>query len=358
MSVVFSQAADINVLQIVPLTGVQGGVGWQMKVGAQVAFDAINAKGGIQGRKLNLATFNEDDAGAVDRLRRRIESDGAVALLSMVGSGAFDAMWRAQLPQSLRLPVVGVQSGAHSVHRLKDPLVALTRASASDEIDQVFQHLATVHMRRVAYVGDDDDDGRALLQAAREKAARFGVELVAAALHTPHTADVAGAAASILKTTHHAVVIASNTAAVALFSKLYRKSQGSGQIVALSSAEATQLALVVGSDVARGVMISQVVPNPRNPRVALMREFLADYMRHGPAELEPTLTMTEAYINARLLAHAVQAGGADAGRSAVARFLATHDSVELSGFRVVLRPEGGSHLTSMSVIDGRGRVLY
>lgn len=355
-----SRASDIQVLQAVPLTGVQGGVGWHMSVGARVAFDGINAKGGIQGRKLRLETFNDDDPASLDRLAAKAESGDAVALLGVVDAAPFDALRRARARsiQPQGLAVVGVQSGAESVRNPAGLPVVLTRASSEEEVDHVLRHLATVQMRRVAYVGDDDEDGRQLLAAARRKASAFGVELVAAALHAPHTADVAPAVEGVLKVHHHAVVVASNTAAVALFSKLYRKSQGTGQIVALSSAEATQLARVVGSGAARGVMISQVVPNPRNPRVALMREFLADYARYGPSDLEPTLTMTEAYINARLLAHALQAGGAEAGRPALARFLAAHDSVELSGWRVVLRVGGGARHTGMSVIDGHGRVLY
>ncbi len=356
-----THAEEIQVLQAVPLTGVQGGVGWHMSVGARVAFDAVNAKGGIQGRKLALEIFNDDDPGALDRLARRAAGGDAVAVLGVLDVAPFDALRRAQAPQAQaqpRLPVVGIQSGAGSVREPAGLPVVLTRASSEDEVDHVLRHLATVQMRRVAYVGDDDEDGRRLLAAARRKASAQGVELVAAALHEPHTAEVAPAVGAVLKTPHHAVVIASNTAAVALFSKLYRKSQGAGQIVALSSAEATQLARVVGNGAARGVMISQVVPNPRNPRVALMREFLADYAAHGPADLEPTLAMTEAYVNARLLVHALKAGGADVGRASLARFLAAHDSVDLSGWRVVLRAGGGARYTGMSVIDSHGRVLY
>jgi len=352
-------AADLAVLQVAPLTGVSGGLGWHMQVGAQVAFDSVNAAGGINGQRLRLVSVDEDPGHVANQVRALTEKENPVAMLGTVRSATLDELLKRNLLQSLQLPVIGVGSGALAVHRQRDPLVYLTRASHGDELETVFRQMETMQTNRVALLTTDDKDGLELQELAKELAARHGIKLVALAAHPADTAMVEDAVRAIQKVPHQAVVLASNTAAVAYFCKLYRKDRGTGQLVALSSAEATQLAQVVGKEAAHGVMISQVVPNPRNARVELMREFEAAYRKYGPQDIEPTLTMTEAYVNARVLIAALQRMPGTPTRAALAKVLAAGDVMDLSGYRIALHPEQGPrHSTSVSMIDRDGRVVY
>jgi ABC-type branched-subunit amino acid transport system substrate-binding protein len=185
-----------------------------------------------------------------------------------------------------------------------------------------------------------------------------GVELTTVQQHLAETAQVGAAAAAIVRTPHDAVVLATNTSAVAYFSKLYAAAGGRGRVVVLSSAEATHLSAVVGPRTTRGLIVSHVVPHPRDPRLRLMREFGAACRRFGPADMPPTLAMTESYIAARVLIDALQRAGPSATPATVRQALAASPrSYELAGLPLSLRRQGPQY-HSMSVIGPDGQLLF
>ncbi|HTZ68897.1 MAG TPA: ABC transporter substrate-binding protein [Roseiarcus sp.] len=78
-----------------PLTGTYAALGKNELVGCQMALDAINAKGGVLGRPVELAIEDSTsgDAGvAVQKARKLIESDGVDFLLGNVNSALALAM--------------------------------------------------------------------------------------------------------------------------------------------------------------------------------------------------------------------------------------------------------------------------
>jgi branched-chain amino acid transport system substrate-binding protein len=186
----------------------------------------------------------------------------------------------------------------------------------------------------------------------------MGVTLASVQQHLAETAEVVDTVASIVRTPHDAVVLATNTSAVAYFSKLYAAAGGRGRVIVLSSAEATHLSAVVGPETARGLLVSQLVPHPRDPKLRLMREFSTAYKRFGPVGVAPTLAMTESYIAARVLVDALQRGGANASGPAVQQALAASPkSFELAGLPLSLKRQGPQY-HNLSVIGPSGQLLF
>jgi ABC-type branched-subunit amino acid transport system substrate-binding protein len=355
----FGAQAEWTVLQPAPLTGVNGGVGWHLRLGAMLAFDAANAAGGVHGRPLKLLTLDEERGRVAAQVRDAAKQSSAVALLGLNGRGTLGELARSNTVAELGLPVVGVKSGSASGPGFDSPWLFVTRGGYRAEIDQVFRHASTIYARRVALVTTQDDDGDEIAAIATVEAQHRGVELFVAPRHPTDTAQVADAVAAVLATPHDAVLLATNTAAVAYFAKLYRAGKGRGQLITLSSAEATQLALVVGPEAARGMVISQVVPHPRDPKLKLMREFMSAWQRYMPDAVNPTLTMTEGYVAARVLIDGLQRCGANANGAALAAALAgaSKSPFDIDGLRVSLQREG-PHFRSLSVIGGDGHVLF
>lgn len=353
-----AHAADITVLQISPQTGVNGGVGWQLEVGAAIAFSSVNSSGGIAGQKIKLVSMDENLPNIVEQVKSAAQSTNAVAMINLYGSQGIKALNAQKTLQTLGLPVVGVSSGAPSVYNIQDPYVTITRASHAEELETVFKQLNTVKVSKVAMLSSDDEDGKALVEIAKTSAKKNGIQLVTLVHHETNSAVVDEAVATILKTPHQAVILASNTPAVARFAQLYRSGRGTGQMIALSSAEATQMSLVVGREIARGVMISQVVPNPRNPKLLVMRDFTDAYRKFGPKDFEPTLAMTEGYLNARVLIEAMRKGGGVPSRNSIVKALGAMPTVPISGLKIGTRADSTGRLTSLSMIEREGRVLY
>ncbi|MEK8033285.1 ABC transporter substrate-binding protein [Ideonella sp. DXS29W] len=345
-------------LQIVPLTGVNGGVGWHLAVGAQVAFAQANAGGPPHGKTLRLVTLDEEPGQVVAQVRERLRSDNPAALLSWHGRRSVGELARARLLEDTGLPLLGVMSGSLSAPGFSSTSLFATRGSVADEIDQVFRHAETTFAKRIALVTGNDEDGQEIIALARTRAPLMGVTLVSVQQHLAETAQVSDAVATVMKTPHDAVVLATNTSAVAYFSKLYAAAGGRGRVVVLSSAEATHLSAVVGPDTTRGLLVSQLVPHPRDPKVRLMRDFAAAYKRFGPNGIAPTLAMTESYIAARVFIDALQRGSASANGPAVQQVLASSPKAfELAGLPLSLKRQGPQY-HNMSVIGPNGQLLF
>lgn len=351
-----AQAETIRVLQVTPLTGVDGGAGWHVRLGALVAFEEANAAD--PARSLQLVTLDEQPGAVAEQVREGARRTQAVALFGLFGRNALAELLKSPVPAELGLPVVGVQTGMALPPREQVPWLFVTRGGFADELDGALRQVGTIGGRRVAVLTTDDADGDEIDTLARRAAATHGLELAPVLRHLHGSARVEAAAEQLAGRELDAIVLASNTAAVAHFAKLYRKAGGRAQLIALSSAEATQLARVVGAEAARGLMVSQVVPNPRDPKIALMREFQAAYRRFGPADLAPTLIMTEAYVSARLLIDAIRRSGPAPTRATLQRSLAgLPGTLQLGGVPLSLHRAGTAY-RSLSMIDKDGQLIY
>lgn len=98
-----------------PLTGAAAFGGESIRMGAEIAIDEINAKGGVLGQKLSLKLY--DDAGqppkGVDNVRRIALSDNCIAMLGGYHSGVQLAM-RDPINQ-VGIPYVGTTAGGTGI---------------------------------------------------------------------------------------------------------------------------------------------------------------------------------------------------------------------------------------------------
>ncbi|MEO7954167.1 MAG: hypothetical protein ABIR35_08775 [Polaromonas sp.] len=68
-------------------------------------------------------------------------------------------------------------------------------------------------------------------------------------------------------------------------SKLYRESGGGAQLYNISVVDPAELAKLAGLKNAHGLVISQVVPYPFMPSLAVVREYQALLKKYAPKEL-------------------------------------------------------------------------
>jgi branched-chain amino acid transport system substrate-binding protein len=110
-----AQQAESCIGASVPLTGAASFGGEAIKMGAEIAIDEINAKGGVLGKKLTLIPY--DDSGqppkGVDNVRRIALSDNCIAMLGGYHSGVQLAM-RDPVAQ-VGIPYVGTTAGATTI---------------------------------------------------------------------------------------------------------------------------------------------------------------------------------------------------------------------------------------------------
>lgn len=111
----FAQKATSCIGASGPLTGAAAFGGESIRMGAEIAIDEINAKGGVLGQKLSLKLY--DDGGqppkGVDNVRRIALSDNCIAMLGGYHSGVQLAM-RDPIAQ-VGLPYVGTTAAGTGI---------------------------------------------------------------------------------------------------------------------------------------------------------------------------------------------------------------------------------------------------
>jgi branched-chain amino acid transport system substrate-binding protein len=129
------------------LTGPATFSGLAVRMGAEVALDEINAKGGVLGKKLSLKIY--DDAGqppkGVDNVRRIALADNCIAMLGGYHSGVALAM--RDPVEKIGIPYVGVMAAATKIIEPDDGVNKwMFRVSAKDR--WVAEYLVDAALKR------------------------------------------------------------------------------------------------------------------------------------------------------------------------------------------------------------------
>lgn len=165
------------------ITGPAAFGGMAIKMGAEIAIDEINEKGGVLGQKLRFVQY--DDAGApprgVDNTRRIALSDKCVALLG--GYHSTVAVAQSQVVNEIGIPYVGVlAANTKAVENGANPNY-MFRVSAKDKWVARFlveKALAASKTGKVAFFYENTGWGNGALPDVKDAMAKAGKELVAA----------------------------------------------------------------------------------------------------------------------------------------------------------------------------------
>ena len=148
----------------------------QYRSGAQLYFDAVNARGGVAGRKIKLVSYDDkfDPKLAAENTKKLLGEDKVFALFGYIGTGAIVA----SMPQinEHRIPVVGALSGSDGLRDPKMNLIFHTRASYLAETDKMVEQLKSTGVKSIAVVYQDDPFGKAGLKSAQGAFERQGVK--------------------------------------------------------------------------------------------------------------------------------------------------------------------------------------
>ena len=161
-----------------PLTEAFAGLGKDAKKGADLAIKQANAAGGINGRKLELVSY--DDRGnrteAVAVSRKMIEQDKVVAIVN--GSLSLTSIAAAPIINDSKVPMVVSYSNAVAVVKGND--YVFRWASVADVQGWVVAHHAVQErgFKRFAILMQDGEYGRGIINGAEQALKKLGGEVV------------------------------------------------------------------------------------------------------------------------------------------------------------------------------------
>ena len=354
-------AALVVIGQVAPYSGPLAPTGSHVGAGAQLYFDRVNAAGGIHGAKIRLVT--RDDGYKVPETvkltRELIREASPLALVGLVGTGNVEALVKERILEEADIPVVGIRSGALSLVSPVVPQLFHTRASYAAEAEKIVQQLATTGIRRVAILYQDDPFGQDGLSGAEKSLAAHKLELVAKAPYEKNTTKVEGAVKAITAARPQAVIMVSNTAASAEFVKQSRTAGNDAQLLALSVTDGPQVVKRIGKEVAHGLSIVQVVPDPASRALTVARDLQDDLKKFAPKGIELNHTLLEGYIAGKVLAEGLKRAGPNPTRKKLREALESIRDYDAGGLFIRFSPKShsGSDFLDITILSREGKVL-
>ena len=153
--------------QSVPLTGAADQIGLAYLNGAKIFFDAINAKNGAAGYKIEVKALDDgyNPAKAAANAKQLIE-EGVDALFGFAGTASCDAAYAVAKPAGALFFAPFAASDA--LHDASATGVFHVRPGLADEAYKVARHCATLNQDRIAVFAEDDAMGRAGIAAVTQ----------------------------------------------------------------------------------------------------------------------------------------------------------------------------------------------
>jgi branched-chain amino acid transport system substrate-binding protein len=310
--------SELTLGMVAPLSGASKELGRQMKVGLEVAFAAVNAEGGVHGRRVRLLVL--DDGYEPERTREAVrelaEQRGVFGFVGNVGTPTAAVA----LPYALgrQMLFFGSFTGAPLLRREPpDRTVFNYRASYLEETAAIVRYLVEVRRIRPEHIGvlaQDDSYGEAGFQGVVRMVRQLSRDAppVFKVTYQRNTTDVSTAVARVLerKDKLHAVVMVATYRAAARFIERVRAERPQMVFTNVSFVGSQALAeelVQLGPGFAEGVIVTQVVPLPTSRSTAVLRyqDALATY---APGE-KPDFVSLEGYVVGNLLLEGLRRAG-------------------------------------------------
>lgn len=347
----------VKITQSAALSGPLGELGQAMHQGAKAGFAALNAKGGVNGRPIELTVVDDgyDVKRALANVKGFIEDRSNFALFNCMGTPMIEAM----LPQVIEsgMPFFAPFSGALSARPQNARNVFNIRASYADEAEQLVQHLATIGIKRIAIAYQNNSFGKEVFNATQQSMARHKLEATAIVTVENNSSDAGVAAAKIATSQPEAVLVGLAGKPTVDFVKAMRAQRKGLPLYALSIMGAAATLKAMGED-ATGIAVSQVVPLPGNTVVPMVREFQQAWKAAG-VTLEPSHLALEGYINARVFAEALRRAGRNPTRSSFIDSTWNLKRYDLGGFEVSFSDSArnASRFVELTMVSRDGRFI-
>ncbi|MBG9386538.1 ABC transporter substrate-binding protein [Caenimonas aquaedulcis] len=327
------KARKIVVGQSVPLTGAADQIGTTYSAGAKVFFDAFNARKNNPGYSFDLKQMDDGYVPAKAAANaKKLLDDGADILFGFVGTGSSHAA--AEVAAKEGAIFFAPFAASDELRDASHAHVFHVRPSMADEAFKMVRHCATLGQTRIAVLAEDDAMGKAGLAAVNQALAEQKLPpLVGSAVVPVNSDKVDAAVAALFKLQPHAIIQVSLFNTTAAFIRKMRKAGYAGAFMNFSVVGIDPLFATLGKDIG-GVVMSQVVPSPRNSTTPIVKEYLAAIDNTDQTASYESL---EGYIAAKTLAEAVRRAGKGFDKASLQKAMGTMNDYDVGGFRINLR---------------------
>lgn len=351
--------AQILVGQTVTLQGGQNEYGAAVLAGVQVHLEAVNAAGGVHGRKVVLKTLDDDNRAeqAEANARRLVRDEKVFLLFGSVEGGPSTAVMKVAAEQ--QVPFFGPMAGAPALRRPHQPFVFPLRAEHREEFRALLGYARQTGATRIGFLRADSDTGLQHLENVRLICRELGLELVA---DLPFKTDAGDAQlrALVQRIGASGAQVVINHGSPAVYEKIIRQARAQGVKAAFSGVNSgsTQLARQLG-ELAHSMVFAQVVPSPWERKSAIAREYQDEFRRRRPGQ-EFSYGSLEGYATAKALVRGLQAAGPNPTREGFVKALYGAGIDLGDGLRAAYAPgnHAGLTLVDLAIVTRQGKFRH
>lgn len=339
-------------------TGILSGpLGVPVKVvmaGAGLAFDAVNAQGGLSGRKIRLVSLDDElkPEKAVANYEKLLAEHRVFAFFGCVGSATTAA--GAKVLNQSGAPTVGGYAVSDSAREKVGGAGYFVRATFAREAQALVQHLTTIGVSRIAVAYLDNPGGAEVAKLVGEALTALNLkpEAAVAVKGDGSTNEAAGKALADSKA--QAVIMYLGGGIGGEVMKAAWTAGGRQMFYGMSIVPGDVTAKLVG-DKTSGLAISQIVPYPWSEVDAGAKEYRQLAER---AKVDIGYLSYEGYVNAMVMIEALRRTGRDLTR---AKLHATLKAMKLRMSNMEIDFTGtsntGSRFIEMVRVTKEGRFL-
>ena len=346
--------AQILIGQTAGFTGPVGAGVKETTEGAKLYIDAINAKGGVNGQKIELISLDDkfEPKLAGENARKLIEEQNVAALFLTRGTPHTEAML--PLLEKYGVPLIGPSTGAMVLHQPVKKHVFNVRATYQREAEKAVSHLNSMGITRIGLVYADDSFGADGVAGAQKGFAAAKLQPAVLEKFNRGKPDFGPIAPKVVQSNAQAIIMVASGQAVVDGMKAFRAAGSSAQIVTLSNNASSGFIKSLG-DNARGVIVTQVFPYERSIAYSLVKEAQELSKAKGTGDISPA--MLEGFAAAKVLVEGLRRAGAKPTREKIQTALEGIRKFDIGGLEVNYSTEDhtGLDFADLSIIGTDGK---
>lgn len=351
-------AGEIVVAQVAPFGGALAVSGRDFNLGAMVAFDEVNSRGGIKGSTIRLVSRDDGyrPTETLTQVKNLLEAEDPVALIGIWGSENVSTLLAPNILEAAGLPVVGVRSGVSMLRNSK--YLFHIRASYHEEVKRIMSQIATMGSTRIAVFFEDESFGMEAAKEAQDSLKARNMAPVAFVKQPKGQLDVSASSAQLLAADPQVVFLAANTPVSAAIIAAIRAKRSSAFLVSISSLDGEQLFAQLGA-AAGGVAIAQSMPNPYKASAPVAMAFVNRMRVLGIDAARINFASVEGYVAARVVIEGLRrSASANPTRKDLIRGLESMQRHDMGGFTMdfASTKHEGSSFVDISILSASGRL--
>lgn len=321
----------------------------EMNKGIAAAFKEVNDRGGIDGRPIEF--FSLDDGGAPEKAAENtatlLKKDQVFTMFAC--GGTTSVMGALKVLAEAKVPLLAPATGSDAL-RPFNPLVFHTRASYAQELAKIARQLSSTGFTKMAVGYFDNPFGKATL-AAFEAAARATNNTQWKPFLVQETPEgIEKAVQEIVQFQPNALMsLAIGASGIPFYKALRQRIKAPAFSISFLGSRPLLAAL---GEAAAGITVAQVVPNPTNPAIPVVKAYQEAIKKLGNVDIG--YSSFEGYVNARILIEALRRAGRAASREKFIEALHSMRPYDMGGFEVRYGPNDhdGTDFVELTYFNG------